>query len=338
MNRRKERLFGESPLGAGEKTIRIPVRIRNDGNIEYFYGGELPEMREGTIGDLVVPEWSVADQSEVARLQQEHVVSLPDSGSEVLFAVDGRQTPAELRQHLKKVTAWGPKKSHAGEGIIDAVEVILDKTPLQLRLRGTKPAKLQGVSCSIPSLDMKARSLNHAYRLVSEHFEPKRISHSGNVFELAYVNSGGRWVSLGHRRDATEATFEMLFSRTAAKVFERLPEALGSGLRECWGRVLPTKAMMQDDFGRWQSKSRKARGESDRVGVQAISKLMDRMLTSISATTSYENIRLIHAAVTYLLREGDKEDDSEFRMRSDDELRVVRVIAEETGLGSPDRS
>ena len=324
MTRPKQPLSGQWLLSEQEKTIRIPVRIRTDGQIEYFYGGALPKMRHGAIGDLVIPERSISDQREVNRLQQSHVVPFLDSGSVVMLTVDGTNTPAELKQHLKEAITPGMKKSHA-------VELTLNKIPLRLRIRGTKPARLESVPCWIPSLQIEAKSLNHAYRLVSERFEPSRISHSGNVFELGYFISGDTWISLGDLRNATVASFEMLFSRTATKVFERLPEKIGSVLRECWGGSLQTQKSLQGDFDRWRSKLREAHSEAALVDVQATCELMGKMLTSISNSTSHEDTRLIQAAVKYLRRERDEEHGTRSLIGFDDDALVVRTISEELG-------
>lgn len=200
----------QGPWSDHEKTVRIPVRIHTHDQIDYLYGGPLPKMREGTIGDLVVPERSITDKSDVCRLQQDQVVRLLRLGSVVKFAVDGRHTPAELSQHLEDVATLDMKKPHA-------VPVILDRMALELHLRGTKLARLGRVSCRIPSLELRAESLNHAYRLISERFEPMRISHSGNVFKLGYCKPFDRWVSLDTLRKTTAAKFETQLSRTAAQ-------------------------------------------------------------------------------------------------------------------------
>lgn len=196
-----------------EKTVRIPVRILTHGRIDYLHGGPLPKMKEGTIGDLVVPERSITEKEDVYRLQQEKLVQFLPSGSVVKFAVNGRHAPAELKQHLEDIATLGMKKSHA-------VPVILDKMALALRLRGTKLATLERVTCWIPSLEIRAQSLNHAYRLISEQFEPRRISHTGNVFELGYCKPFDRWVSLDALRKTITARSEMQFSRTVAPVRE----------------------------------------------------------------------------------------------------------------------
>ena len=322
MTRPKQPLSGQWLLSEQKKTIRIPVRIRTNGGIEYFYGGALPEMGDGTIGDLVVPERSITDQREVSRLQQEHVVRFLPPRSVILFAVDGTNTPAELEQHLKEAITLGMKKSHA-------IELTLNRIPLRLRLRGTKPAMLEGVPCWIPSLQIEAKSLNHAYRLVSERFEPSRISHSGNVFELGYFKSGDTWISLGDLRNAAVARFEMLFSRKASKVFELLSEKIGSVLRECWGGPLQTQKTLKEDFDRWQSELLEAHSEAAFVDVQETCKLLGKMLTSISENTSHEDTRLIQAAVKYLLRDRDEERSTKLLIGFDDDVLVVRIIAEE---------
>ena len=69
---------------------------------------------------------------------------------------------------------------------------------LGIGLKGSKLGRLGPVKCIIPSLkEPRAESLNHAYRLVSEAFEPERISHAGNVFKkVVYVDLDGNCRSL----------------------------------------------------------------------------------------------------------------------------------------------
>ena len=304
-----------------EKTIRIPVRVGMNGQIEYFYGGDLPEIRDGTIGDLVVPAWSIADEKEASRLQQEHVVQLLPSNSAVMLLVDHRGTPDKLKKPLKKEMQLSSRTS-------ESVEVIL-REDLKLRLRGTKPATLEDATCWIPSLEEEAKSLNHAYRLVSEKFEPQRLSHSGNVFKVGYYfELSHTWTSLDGLRSAAEASVEMLFSRTAAKIVEALPEEIGLALRRCWGGPIKTKESLQEDLGRWQSKLRDAPDEVSLEHIREMHDLMKEMLMSMSDTTLREHVRLIQACVTYLLHEGGKEHDTKFSIRLADEMLVVRMITE----------
>ena len=43
------------------KTVSIPIRYAN-GKIEYFYGGKLPKLKDGVIGELILPAYAVEDK------------------------------------------------------------------------------------------------------------------------------------------------------------------------------------------------------------------------------------------------------------------------------------
>jgi hypothetical protein len=82
--------------------------------------------------------------------------------------------------------------------------------PLQLLLRGTKQAILKRAACAIPAPKGKqVGSVNQAYSIISEIFEPGRMSHTGNVFERArYQDDNGIWRPLRVLRDHEEANYE----------------------------------------------------------------------------------------------------------------------------------
>jgi hypothetical protein len=80
------------------------------------------------------------------------------------------------------------------------VEVKLD-ADLWLLVRGDQEARLSPSSCTIPLLKKDAKSLNHAFTLISEAYETRRRSHSGNVFGRAYAqNELNNWQSLDELR------------------------------------------------------------------------------------------------------------------------------------------
>ena len=309
------------PWPEREKAIRIPVRVGKNGKIEYYYGGALPVIAEGTIGDLVVPAWSISEEKEALRLQQEHIVQFLPSGSVVMLVVDHRRTPDDLRKHLKKGIRRGSRVSMG-------VEVIL-REHLMLRLRGTKPAALQHATCCIPSLNEEAKSLNHAYRLVSEKFEPQRLSHSGNVFRVGYyAKPDHTWISLGGLRSAAEASVEMLFSRIGAEIVESLPKETGSALLKCWGGLDKTQETLQKDLARWHSKLQEAHDNAALAKSEEIYRRMEAMLRSISGTTPREHVRAMQACVTYLLCGPSKDLKTRPSVRLADDLLVVRAITE----------
>ena len=178
---------------------RIPVRVRDDGTLELRQGGPLPKIQDGAIGTLEVPEYSITDDELVDRIQQKIVREFIPSGSEVMFAINGDHTPDKFKQHLLEGKNFGISTPH--------LVMIELQAPLNLRMRGTNRGKLSPVNCWIPALNTNAKSLNHAYRLVSEKFEPKRISHAGNVFEIGYLEKEERWISLEDHRCSIEFEF-----------------------------------------------------------------------------------------------------------------------------------
>lgn len=162
-----------------EKTIKIPV-IFEDGQIKFYYGGAMPIIEEGTIGELILPEYSVGSKEIVNKLQTKYDVKLFDRGTKLYLAMQNYYIPHSLLGSVVALKNVYPP--------IDCqfVEVILNE-PLNLLFRGSKQAKLQDVECLIPVLkNKKAISINNAYTLISEVFEPERKSHSGNVFDKCY--------------------------------------------------------------------------------------------------------------------------------------------------------
>jgi hypothetical protein len=80
------------------------------------------------------------------------------------------------------------------------VQLRLDQD-LRIRIRSDQEARLEKCQCMITALNIKASSINHAFTIVSEAYETKRLSHTGNVFERAYtrVEPGG-WRTLDQLR------------------------------------------------------------------------------------------------------------------------------------------
>lgn len=162
-----------------QKTVVIPV-VWKEGKWEPSYGGEMPEIREGTTADLTLSAGALKDENEIKRLSFEKVVEILPAGS-LLWA---RMSRAHYRGERKKGV---PKGFHSRreERLEEAVLVpfFLDE-PLKLLLRGTKPAQLTPCKCYAEDLPSESEllSVNQAYTRLSERFETTRRSHSGNVF------------------------------------------------------------------------------------------------------------------------------------------------------------
>jgi len=182
-----------------DKTIIIPIRISN-GEVKYYYGGNLPEIEDGVIGDLILPEYSVKDNRFINISQKKDKIEILPSGSLIMVAVSSKNIPQDMISFIIKINT-----SLLTSEVFVEVEL---KGPLYLLIRGSKKSSLLGVNCFIPSLKKQAISINNAYTIISEAFEPDRHSHTGNVFEKCFYNNNDTWYPLEHLRAIEEGKFE----------------------------------------------------------------------------------------------------------------------------------
>jgi len=175
------------------KTVKIPVVFKN-GTLKLLDGRDMPELKAESIGYLEMSEHSILDKELVDELQAQSDVQMIEADESVFFAVSFQMVPANLRSKI-----LSPDKLR----IISNywfVEVRLQE-PLRLHLRGSKTPQLLDCKCIVPSLrNLEATSMNHAFTLISRHYEKKRKSHSGNVFQRGYYHNGNRWLSLDDLR------------------------------------------------------------------------------------------------------------------------------------------
>jgi hypothetical protein len=183
-----------------KKTIKIPVRV-NNGKLEFFYGGKLPKLSDGTIGDLIVPSYALKDERKVKLLDREIEIKLMPAGTILMARMDPKGD-----DHKKKGIQY---KLTYPNNIKDAFIEFRLEGALFINLRSTKKGALRDCECSIPALEKKANSVNHAYTMISEHFETHRRSHSGNVFEkIFYYDHQDRLRQLKYLRRHFEAEYE----------------------------------------------------------------------------------------------------------------------------------
>jgi hypothetical protein len=191
-----------------EKKVQIPVSIV-DGQVVSFYGGPLPALREGTMGELVVPVYSVSDRKwlEVLDGQTKQVIA---GVGEALWVQVNVPALSKIDEKLKKhlVADERPLQLVAGRYQVK----ILLLADLVLRQPGTKRALLLPCDCEIPALDGVASSLNEAYTRISQAYEVQRRGHTGNVFHKVFCTEwfdGREWlVSLDTKRNRMEAEYE----------------------------------------------------------------------------------------------------------------------------------
>lgn len=196
------------PIDKYAKKVVIRITMK-DGKIEYFGEGSMPEIREGTFAELIVPACAIMDQRRVNEFSEEKKELILNRGTRLLVQIAVRRENSldnhflHYFEHTHKTHQ--PLKDIRGLTDAEFVEIkLLDD--LKITLRGTKKATLSRCKCKIPILNnVEAYSLNHAYTLISQEFEKHRISHSGNVFKDIYYKKDDKWLPIDSFRDALES-------------------------------------------------------------------------------------------------------------------------------------
>jgi hypothetical protein len=208
------------------KTTLVPVKVIN-GKLQFFYGGEIPKLKEGTICDLIVSSYAIEDERELALLGRERVESFIEDGNSLMAQVyvkNANDLDQELMRSLKKV----PCKL-ASLSTSRFVEIKLSED-LNIKLRSIKKAELLDCECKIPSLPhLEPKSINHAYTLISQNYEKHRRSHAGNVFDKVFYHDDELWRPLADLRDSFEARNEAAFISLRKKWWfkrQEVPEAI----------------------------------------------------------------------------------------------------------------
>jgi hypothetical protein len=192
-----------SPFDA---TTRIPFKVVEGKLVHIYGGGEITELRNGAIGDIVVKTMDLTDEGRLKQYNSEKIVDFLPKGAKLRARVKIKSVPEALKSGFLPVSTE-PDKAY--------VEIILQQD-LQLHLRVTKDARLMPCSCLVPSLvsnkeDGVRISVNETYSLISTHYEPHRRSHSGNVFnEVFYCLQApiSSWQPLRDLRDKKQAESE----------------------------------------------------------------------------------------------------------------------------------
>jgi hypothetical protein len=132
---------------------------------------------------LILGTYAIIDESVRASLTEERFIFFLPQGTSLWARVDVRQTPENLRSVPESKHHFPPRNE---SGFV-AFTLLED---LNLIYRGNKYSKLAECKCAIPKLKLEAKSVNHAYALISTQLEPARRSHTGNVFKCVYFDDG----------------------------------------------------------------------------------------------------------------------------------------------------
>jgi len=176
-----------------QKHLKIGIRFDGAGFV-LLNGDPLPALKKDCVAELVLAPESIQDANLRASLTGQKSILLLKEGSVVLCGVSRTMIDDIFAEGLNPS---GPSPIHSTYRF---VEVRLD-ADLWLQVRGDQEARLSSCPCKITALNIEAESLNHAFTLISETYETKRRSHSGNVFERVYAqDERGNWQSLEQLR------------------------------------------------------------------------------------------------------------------------------------------
>ena len=82
-----------------KKTVRFPVKVM-DGELKFFYGGDLPVINNGTIGELIIPEFCIPKDYRLSLIRKEaKKVFLPEG-----TALMARLSPKSNDSTKKSIT------------------------------------------------------------------------------------------------------------------------------------------------------------------------------------------------------------------------------------------
>ena len=168
-------------------TVRIGARWHG-GQFVSLDDQPLPEIREGTMIELVMPRAALTNKQDVAKFTTKKTLQVLPAKSGVLLGLSPFAVPEEEWSKFVR-----PEKTSAASSYLLAEVGLLE--PLSIAIDGSQRATLEPCRCQVLLLNTEAKSLNHAFTLLSQRFETWRISHSGNVFKQGFTHLNGRWWS-----------------------------------------------------------------------------------------------------------------------------------------------
>lgn len=195
-------------------------------------GCPAPEWPAGMHGVLTVPDHVLGRIPLLDWFCSESVVAILPKGAELLLGVNAEGVPPVYRNRTRCLKV-GDLSDRVRLGLA-YVPVILQE-PLGLRLRWAGSPELCGCRCCVPALEGEAVSINHAYTLISEAFEPSRRSHTGNVFVVGcYEGFRGMYHPLDRLRKRHEVLRDdliqfLLLYRAAADRAQLMQRGYGPG-------------------------------------------------------------------------------------------------------------
>ncbi len=175
-------------INPSEKTVKIPLSYKN-GELKFFYNENISLndlVEESPIVELIVPAFCARNSYIEEMLNKDFTVSLLPKET-MLFC----QIKVNYNEGDKLTEAELQKQKIAPNKIFfywkDYFVPVILLEELRLKYRGMKAAQLNSCKIAIPIINKEAKSLNHAYTLISQEYQKQRIAHTGNVFTKFFI-------------------------------------------------------------------------------------------------------------------------------------------------------
>ena len=183
--------------------LKIPVHFIN-GSWEMTLGGKIP-VKDGATGALHLREDYISDKELASILKKKQTIEILEPDTSLMIAVSPSENLSqETKKHLKNIRNSFYYKDRLGTND-QFIEVICGG--LSLILEGLTPKGIKSGTIILPDIDTHpefsrtATSLNHALTILSEIYETKRISHTGNIYKrVFYKDTNNQWYPIEELR------------------------------------------------------------------------------------------------------------------------------------------
>lgn len=211
-------------IDKSEKTIRIPVKLNNGkAYLAFDEEIELTGLLPGNCSAEIIMKADLLKDPRLEQLFNLHFSTAMLPKNTKVFC--------NLRASVPKVSIDDVRMFLNPSTFIKEIfyydnynfaEVVL-RDNLELVYRGTKEAQINSCECYIPLLDCNARSLNHAYTLLSQKYQTGRTAHTGNVFENFYYFNyhAGEIVQLSIVRENNKSEYNKKLASTLKKYLSK---------------------------------------------------------------------------------------------------------------------
>lgn len=225
--KRKNSIF-EEPV-----RLSIPIKIKNE-KMHYFYGDKMPQIRYGSICQLVIDIDDIEDEQFKAVHMKEEEFVLITKGLEVIVEVNYSKVPKEYKDSIVSF-------KYSLENLY-GVRILLEDD-LKMLIKGDKNPVLLPCKCRIPVLGgHEVDSLNQAHTYIIQHLQENRRSYTANAFQKTYVKSDNKYHLLEDIRSNALAGVEarLIIDEHVFRLNEKVSE---STLEECMRDDLQRKVL-----------------------------------------------------------------------------------------------